>query len=871
MHSQWVKFLILLQLFAGLAASSLRAGKIPTEMVEARVLSKVHSYLFSSSEKKGLFFFSQEKNRLIRITPNTGTVFSFDGGRWLGLKWIRPGQNGRPIVYHTEDSRIQTLPSSAANVGVPSFSRTGQIAYCDGNEIVLADSNGISFQRIRIPFYANLTPISPDGRWVAYNDSDDQIWIVSTTNPRNRRKLTDGRHAYFHPRWSHASDRLLIQSIDGKLFVSGLRPNTLKELAEGTHPVWSPDDRWVAFEKPVWGEQGFISNWDIAAIRSDGSQTIAITNTPEILESSPQFISQNEISYVENQMRILTKSFGFKHSLQKSQVRFSFPNVAQADSLPIRSSLQKVAASAGPGEIIDIPYVHQVYDTPDWFDGYWACGATSAIMVIAHYPILPKWSLYVSQPFGHRTYWGRYICTVYTYRTHTFNIWSYDRLGNRGYGGYGFITQNHWADTKGYMARYFQYHGLASSVDWSPAWNDLRREIDNQRPFVLLNSLTSAGHYIDVVGYYENRSVVVNDPYGNKNRGYTNYYGKQAVYDWPGYDNGYSNLNTVWCFIYAQKAPDFTVDTLLCPDSLKIGDTFSVSFKISNAGLATGDSITVALYLSPDQSLSTHDWLVASRKFSGLAPEDSAFHSLTGTLPDNLTSRVLYGGIWIDPGKENLEGDRTNNQIVFPIVVEGYPSITRLVPGPGSVTTQNPLRVEASYSDAILGIDTTRVRLFIDSTDVTSRSEISAEKISFRLENPSNKTYSARVVVTNTAGLSVEKNWTFSVNILSEITQNKENSPGTFTLFQNYPNPFEARQGTAIRFRLRCPVQVHITIYNVVGELVREWNFARLPAGKQHIFWNGRDGAGRWLVSGIYFLHIRAGDFSARKRIVLLK
>ena len=112
---------------------------------------------------------------------------------------------------------------------------------------------------------------------------------------------------------------------------------------------------------------------------------------------------------------------------------------------------------------------------------------------------------------------------------------------------------------------------------------------------------------------------------------------------------------------------------------------------------------------------------------------------------------------------------------------------------------------------------------------------------------------------------------TLKVSILSALSQKEGNAPKRFQLFQNYPNPFEARQGTAIWLRLRCPVQVHIAIYNVGGELVSEWNFAQLPAGKQHIFWNGRDGSGRWLASGIYFLHFRAGDFCARKIIVLLK
>jgi hypothetical protein len=62
--------------------------------------------------------------------------------------------------------------------------------------------------------------------------------------------------------------------------------------------------------------------------------------------------------------------------------------------------------------------------------------------------------------------------------------------------------------------------------------------------------LTSAGHLILAVGWVSNqRTLIFNDPYGNKNTpGYPSYDGKYARYDWPGYNHGYQNLNQVhWC------------------------------------------------------------------------------------------------------------------------------------------------------------------------------------------------------------------------------------------------------------------------------------------------------------------------------------
>jgi hypothetical protein len=206
-------------------------------------------------------------------------------------------------------------------------------------------------------------------------------------------------------------------------------------------------------------------------------------------------------------------------------------------------------------QISDVPYIHQVYDTPDWFNGHWACGATSAMMVISYYKILPYWDCTVSQPYSHVSHYGRYICEKYTFNGVTYNYGSADPNGTIAYGGYGYITRNNWADTKGYMRDYFKNHKFPDSyVDWSPSYSKLRSEIDAGRPFVLLNSLTSAGHYITIIGYFDNQyTVVSNDPYGNKNTpGYPSYDGAGARYDWPGYNNGYKNLNAVHCFIYAR-------------------------------------------------------------------------------------------------------------------------------------------------------------------------------------------------------------------------------------------------------------------------------------------------------------------------------
>lgn len=195
----------------------------------------------------------------------------------------------------------------------------------------------------------------------------------------------------------------------------------------------------------------------------------------------------------------------------------------------------------------NVPYIHQVYDTPGWFNGQWACGATSAMMALAYYEKIPA------------DRWGRDICEEYAYNGFTFNKVANDPSGTPAKGGYGFICQNNWENTKTHMAEYAQKHGLGSSVDWSPTWGELTSEIDSGHPVVLLTSLTGPGHYVLAVGYRPDaRVVLINDPYGNKNLGYMNRHGASVEYDWPGFNHGHSNMNTIHCFIYFKGTPPGT-------------------------------------------------------------------------------------------------------------------------------------------------------------------------------------------------------------------------------------------------------------------------------------------------------------------------
>ena len=93
--------------------------------------------------------------------------------------------------------------------------------------------------------------------------------------------------------------------------------------------------------------------------------------------------------------------------------------------------------------------------------------------------------------------------------------------------------------------------------------------------------------------------------------------------------------------------------------------------------------------------------------------------------------------------------------------------------------------------------------------------------------------------------------------------------PDSFGLDQNMPNPFNP--STTIGYQLPESGQVHLSIYNLLGQEVRTLVDATLEAGYYTLDWDGRDDFGRQLASGIYLYRMRVNDFSETRRMMLLK
>ena len=98
--------------------------------------------------------------------------------------------------------------------------------------------------------------------------------------------------------------------------------------------------------------------------------------------------------------------------------------------------------------------------------------------------------------------------------------------------------------------------------------------------------------------------------------------------------------------------------------------------------------------------------------------------------------------------------------------------------------------------------------------------------------------------------------------------------PAETELLANYPNPFNPE--TWIPYRLAEDAFVTLTIYDLSGQIVRTFDIGhRIAAAYENqskaVYWDGRNDVGERVASSVYFYTLMAGDYSATRKMVILK
>ncbi len=112
---------------------------------------------------------------------------------------------------------------------------------------------------------------------------------------------------------------------------------------------------------------------------------------------------------------------------------------------------------------------------------------------------------------------------------------------------------------------------------------------------------------------------------------------------------------------------------------------------------------------------------------------------------------------------------------------------------------------------------------------------------------------------------------TFQVSLLGEdvLSAQELDMPMAFSLHQNYPNPFNPI--TLLRYDLPNDGLVNITIYDMMGRIVKTLVNGSQTAGFKTIQWNATNNKNEPVPAGLYLYTIQTEEFRQAKKMVLLK
>lgn len=90
-----------------------------------------------------------------------------------------------------------------------------------------------------------------------------------------------------------------------------------------------------------------------------------------------------------------------------------------------------------------------------------------------------------------------------------------------------------------------------------------------------------------------------------------------------------------------------------------------------------------------------------------------------------------------------------------------------------------------------------------------------------------------------------------------------------FALGRNFPNPFNS--STAVVYTLPEATHVKLVVYDLLGRVVKVLVNGVQDAGRHRAVWDGRDGSGRPVASGLYLIRMEAGTFRKVRGAVLVR
>lgn len=598
-----------------------------------------NGYIYTDEMRSKIYYYNEGSQVLLQ-SPGVGYYYSLSAEHdLLGFKWREfPGGPEAPAILDLRSGRVTLLHEAVPRAGQVSFSVNGEYAFTIG-ESLYVEREG-ERREYDLGTYANIAPISPDGKYAVFNDRNDQLWIMDLKN-EEKLCITDRDYGNVMPSWSPDSRFISYYTLNGDLKIYDREKNENIIVGKGAGLRWSEEPGEFAYTRIELDDRGGIVNTDILLKDIDGNIRFD-TESADEMETDPCFLPGGSLLYMKDR-NLLKHAQG--NSLRKDSGNEDPPPALATD--PVYYDQSTPAADS----YLDIPYIHQVYDTPGP-RGYSSCAPTTAAMIMAYYNILPAWPF--RSGFGNWNDYGAYVHERYYHNGYYFDL-SYRDCNTAEtscytcYGGMGYMWTGGSPNSR--MAGYYERHGMNAAQTWNTSWSNVAEEIDKEVPFSICNYLSGGGHLIAAVGRVANgqRTVIANDPYGNKNTSnWPSYDGKAVYYDWPGYNHGHVSLNDAnssytsmpWCIATSYQS-------VSAADSLVDDREFNEGFYMH----LYSDTVPMRYYRSKNSGYGEHHWWTYTETGENdicyvtwtPALDSSAYYEIKAYIPGNATaSSAVY-------------------------------------------------------------------------------------------------------------------------------------------------------------------------------------------------------------------------------------
>jgi len=200
-------------------------------------------------------------------------------------------------------------------------------------------------------------------------------------------------------------------------------------------------------------------------------------------------------------------------------------------------------------------------------------------------------------------------------------------------------------------------------------------------------------------------------------------------------------------------------------------------------------------------------------------------------------------------------------------LMDADPTITEY----DNVETTDDLALEDAYTEQMLD----RIWDFRDNenhdryTDKWWKYEADGEKVTVEWPMAEDLSYSmsSPAATASTSGGPVgDPRWSGASGV---DTEEESVLPEAVALHQNYPNPFNPT--TEISFTLADRSAVRLTVYNVLGQVVRTLTNEVMLPGTHSFTWDGKNSFGSAVPSGVYMYSLSTGNQVITKKMTLIK